>query len=131
MHSERFATVFRGATSPATESIRMRTITTPLTPLLAALALVLATTACQQRTDDTLDPPRDDAATVPPAVDPADTMAPPVQEVDPCAGLMGTELDECLRRQSEMMAPPPVDESQPLPPPEPQEDPATPPPPPR
>ncbi|TDK23223.1 hypothetical protein E2F46_11435 [Luteimonas aestuarii] len=101
----------------------MKTIKTrliPFKPLIAALALVFATTACQQRTDDTLMAPTDDATTMPPA-DPVDTMAPPapMQEMDPCAGLMGTELDECLRRQAEMATPPVIDETQPLPPPEP------------
>lgn len=96
----------------------MKSPTIPFKPLLAALALVLATTACQQR-DDTVVTPTNDAATIPPA-DPVDTTTvPPMQqEVDPCAGLMGTELDECLRRQAETATPPVIDETQPLPPPE-------------
>jgi hypothetical protein len=103
----------------------------PFKPLLAALALVLATTACQQR-DDTLATPANDAATIPPA-DPVDTTTvPPMQqEIDPCAGLMGTELDECLRRQNEMATPPIMEETQPMPPTDtpPVNDPATTPPP--
>jgi hypothetical protein len=90
----------------------------PFKPLLAALALVLATTACQQRDDTMATPaatPTNDAATVP--AQPADTMAPPppMQEVDPCAGLMGTELDECLRRQTETNTPPIIDNQTPPP----------------
>lgn len=99
----------------------MKATTIPFKPLLAALALVLATTACQQRSDDVTLTPSDDAeATIPPPVDPMSTTTPPVQEIDPCAGLMGTELDECLRRQNEQLTTPPIiDETQPLPPPEP------------
>lgn len=88
----------------------------PFKPLLAAIALVLATSACQQRTDDTLATPRDDAAAVPTETAPVDTMTPPVQEIDPCAGLMGTELDECLRRQNELTSPPMIDDGQTPPP---------------
>jgi hypothetical protein len=133
MRSDCSATVAIRAMRPANRSrIEMKTnLPIPFKPLLAAIALVLATSACQQRTDDTLATPTDDAATVPAQTAPADTMAPPVQEVDPCAGLMGTELDECLRRQNELTAPPMMEEGQ-MPPPDTTGDttqPTTPPPP--
>lgn len=102
----------------------MNAITIPFKPLLAALALVVATSACQ-RDDDVMTTPTDDPATVQPAMEPADAMAPPppTQEMDPCAGLMGTQLDECVRRQNEMMTTPPmIDETQPVPPQDPMDD---------
>lgn len=97
----------------------MTATTIPFKPLLAALVLVLATSACQRSDSDDapLTPSDDAAATIPPPVDPMSSPTPPVQEVDPCAGLMGTQLDECLRRQNEQLTTPPIiDETQPLPP---------------
>lgn len=103
-------------------------ISTAAKPLLAALALAFATTACQRDEapiDTTMDDP---AATAPIDTTPA---PPPLQEVDPCANLMGAQLDECLRRQAEQPITPPSEQLPPPaehPPVEPEE-PTTPPPP--
>jgi hypothetical protein len=85
-----------------------------LAPLLPALLIVLVASACQRQQDDLMAEPADDRAATPP-MEPVETVpATPAQDaIDPCAGLMGTELDDCRMRQAE---PPPVmDPPQPVP----------------
>lgn len=100
-------------------------------PLLAALALAFATTACQ-RDEAPIEPALDESADTTPVDTMPAPLPPPMQEIDPCANLMGAELDECLRRQAEPPTTPPPSEQLPppteQPPTEPEESPAPPPP---
>ncbi len=85
-------------------------ISIPAKPLLAALVLALATTACQ-REETPVTTPSDDATSIVP-VDTAPAPLPP-PETDPCTNLVGTELDECLRRTSTPTITPPPSEQLP------------------
>lgn len=91
-------------------------------PLLAAMLVCLALAACQREQDDimtTTTPSDDVAAATPVDMTPVDTTPvdtatpPPMQPIDPCAQLMGAELDECLRRQTTQPAPPPSEQLSP------------------
>lgn len=77
---------------------------------IAALVLALATTACQ-RDATPVTTPSDDAT----PMAPIDTgpRPPPPPTTDPCANLIGVELDECLRRNAEPTITPPPSEQLP------------------
>lgn len=98
------------------------------TPLLATLLLVVATAACQREAEDIMATPTDDVPAVTPSDNaPGETMPmerpplPPPQP-DPCAGLSGAGLDDCLQRQMEQASPPlseqlpPIEADTPTPP---------------
>ncbi len=97
--------------------------------LLAALLLALGATACSPRDADSgMTPAAEDPAAVAPPVETTSEPQPPLQNTDPCTGLAGTELDDCLRRQTDQVPPPAIDPTQ-TPPPDPEEPQDTPPPP--
>ena len=96
-----------------------------LLTVLAALAL--AATACNPRdANDGAMPPADEPTAVAPPAETTPEPLPPLQNTDPCTGLAGTELDDCLRRQTDQVPPPVTDPTQ-VPPPDPEEPQDTPP----
>lgn len=80
-----------------------------MTPLLAAMLVALAASACQREDAAMSTAPADDAAA---ATTPAEPV-PPMENMDPCAGMTGSALDDCQRRQTDQV-PPAMDDVQPI-----------------